>query len=140
MEPWLIINAQTGAPLRTQAEATPLAEGEQAVERSAGNMVEPPLSVWSPAARGWMDVPLVDGPMMGRLLTMVEVAAMAGHPAAEIRVAFNVWLFMAVTGRCQRINSPLHVDTADLMLAAGVFATPERHAQFLAGEPVGETE
>ena len=47
---------------------------------------------------------------------------------------------MIVAGLPQRINRPLHVNTANLMLAAGVFATPQRHAQFLAGEAAGEIE
>jgi hypothetical protein len=135
MEPWLIIDAETGAAIRTQAEATPVATGEEAVARAAGNMVAPPLSIWSQPLRGWVDVPLIDGPMMGRILYWSEVEALVDHPDPAIARVATKWMLLIHFGRPQRANSPLHISVGQAMFAGGVLDAT-RLAQFLAAEPV----
>ena len=92
----------------------------------------PPLTMWSAPARGFVDVVLVDGPMMLKLLTPAEIAAMC-TTAATVPIVLQ-WLVLIAGGQPQRVNSPLHISTAAAMRDAGVLTT-ERHAEFVAGTP-----
>lgn len=131
---WLIYSAETGAELRRETAATPptLDAGELAAEVPRSAMGLAPQTAWSAQARAFVDVPLVDGPMMVRILLPSEIAAACANPATMPIVL--QWLVLIAGGRPQRVNSPLHIAAADAMFGAGVL-TNERHTQFLAGVP-----
>lgn len=128
---WLVYDEATGAEIRQEA-APSLAIGEAAVMMPGSAMSDPPISAWSAAARGFVDVPLVDGPTLLRLLTPAEIGAACANPAT-IPVVLQ-WNLLLHAGEPQRVNSPLHIAGANALLAAGVL-TPARHVQFLAGQP-----
>jgi hypothetical protein len=129
---WLVYEDATGAEIRRETSEPQLSAGEAAVRVPGSAMGEPPLSVWSAPHRGFIDVPLADGPAMLRLLTAAEIQAMCSNPAT-IPIALN-WLVLVVGGRPQRVNSPLHIAAANAMRDAGVLTLP-RHAEFVAGAP-----
>ena len=133
---WLIYDVETGAEVSrsaTEPDNLPAHQSARLMPESA-LMVEP-ITVWSPAARGFVDVPLVDGPTMLRLLTGPEIVAACSNPAT-VPIVLN-WLVLVAGGRPQRVNSSLHIAAAASLQAAGVL-TPERHAEFLAGIPPSE--
>ena len=128
---WLKSSTITGAQLGALAEVvTQLAANEAAV-RVPGSALSG-ISAWSAAERGFVDVPLVDGPALLRLLTQAEIVA-ATTNAATVPVVLQ-WLLLLAGGQPQRTNSALHIAGAGALLAAGVLTAP-RHAQFLAGQP-----
>lgn len=128
---FLIYSQQTGAELRRQA-GEDCAPGEGAFEIPPSATLDPPLSEWSPALRGFVEPILVDAPTMRKLLTDAEIAAMCSAPAMMPVVL--QWLFMIAAGEPQRINSPLHIGTGAAMREAGILSL-SRHAQFVAGIP-----
>jgi hypothetical protein len=130
---WLLYNVQTGAQIGDLLESEPTPAAGQAAVMVPGSALAG-VTAWSAAQRGFVEVPLVDGPRMGAMLTWAEINAMAAHPDAAIRAIPLQWLLMIAFGRPQRVNSPLHIDTANALLAGGVLTTA-RHAQFLAGDP-----
>jgi hypothetical protein len=131
---FLIFDLETGEELR-RGEVETVATGEGIVTMPGSALMEPPLTIWSPSERGFVDVPLVDGPRMGRMLTAAEIEALVNHSDAAVRAIPLRWLLLIAFGMPQRVNSPLHISTANGMLAAGVL-TQARHAQFLAGDMV----
>lgn len=132
---WLIYDAETGDELRRSATLPELGEGEGAERMPASGLSDPPASIWSPAARGFVDVVEVTGPRLFELLTMAEITAAAASTDEGVRSVLLTWLLLLAGGRPQRVNSPLHQAGAAALLADGIL-TPERHAQFVAGEPV----
>lgn len=127
---FLIYNPDTGEELERLAELPPAGQPVSWAAIPASALLTPPLSSWSPSARGFVDVPLVDGPALRRLLTPAEIAAACSNPAT-IPVVLQ-WNLLLHAGEPQRVNSPIHIAGANALLAAGVL-TPARHAQFLAG-------
>lgn len=133
---WIVYNTETGQQIGDWHETAPEPADGEAMERVPGSAIGPqPLTMWSATARGFVDVPLVDGPRMGTMLTAAEIEALVNHADAAVRAIPLRWLLLIAFGMPQRVNSPLHISTANGMLAAGVL-TQARHAQFLAGEPV----
>lgn len=129
---WLVYDSETGAELRREATEPQAIVGE-GFERMPGSaLAEPPISVWNAGMRGFVDVPLVDGPMLRRLLTPAEIAAACANPAT-IPIVLQ-WNLLLHAGEPQRVNSPLHIAGANALLAGGVLTTA-RHAEFLAGVP-----
>jgi hypothetical protein len=128
---FLIFDLETGAELR-RGDVETVETGEGIVKMPGSALTEPPLTIWSPAERGFMDVPLVDGPALLTLLTQAEIVAATANPTT-IPVVLQ-WQLLIGGGQAQRVNSPLHIAGANALLAAGVL-TQARHAQFLAGEP-----
>lgn len=128
---FLVYDPETGEELRREAEPV-LGAGEASILIPASALMEPPVCVWSPAQRGFVDVPLVDGPALLRLLTAAEITAAVQSPAM-VPVILQ-WLLLLAGGQPQRVNSALHAAGAAAMLAAGVL-TEARHAEFLAGIP-----
>jgi hypothetical protein len=129
---WLIYDEATGAEIRRVASID-TATGEAAAEIPASALLDLPISQWSANRRGFVDVPLVDGPRMGLMLTSAEIEALVNHADAAVRAIPLRWLLLIAFGMPQRVNSPLHISTANGMLAAGVL-TQARHAQFLSGD------
>lgn len=134
---WIIYNTETGARIGelVSEQPTELPEGQTSLPVPPSAMID--VSAWSVAARAFVEVPLIDGPMMGRLLTWDEVVALVSHPVPEISRLPILWMLLIAFGQPQRANSPLHISTGEAMFAGGIF-NAARRAQFLAGEPVGD--
>lgn len=135
---WLIFDLETGAELRREGAEPELAEGEGAAPIPASAMGQPPVCTWSPAARGFVDVPEVTGARLLAMLTMLELQAITADPDPEIRALVLLWLVLLAGGATQRVNSPLHMAGAAQLHAKG-HLDAGRYAQFAAGDLVQTT-
>jgi hypothetical protein len=128
---WLIYDDLTGAQVGDWHATEPTPGQGQSVARVPGS-AKTGESAWIATKRAFMDVPLMDGPRLLQCLTAAEITAATTNPAT-IPVVLQ-YLLLLVSGKPQRINSPMHIGGAAALFSGSVL-TQERYDEFLMGQP-----
>lgn len=135
MSEWLIFDEETGAELRRETgDGWQLAEGEAASLVPASAQGSRPITAWSPAMRGWADVPRKSADEIFDLFTADEKAAILTSGIAQV-----IGLVLALRFMREPIaaNDSFHIQGVALLAGLG-FLTAERAAQVLAFIPPPE--
>lgn len=143
---WLIYNLETGAALRHEIEPV-LADGEGSQRLPPSALLEPPLSLWSPAMCGFMDVPqLTSAQILGlytvaqhaRARRMINAVYPAGHlwegqlidPDALTQRLVDATLTLKTP---LPVTDPFHQNGTAWMRLIGVIESDEEAARIAAG-------
>jgi hypothetical protein len=131
---WLIYSLETGAELRRVETLEPgtLAEGEGASRIPASALAASPLSEWSPAARGFIEIERRSGPELVALFTTEELATMLQTGPLDI---LRLLLAIALVRVPVRASEPFFVTGVQAAAAAGFLTAPRAAAILAFQEP-----